>query len=157
MKKLLGIMVLGLLFCNSLIAKEIFYNCVDLKHGDKLYQGFDFEKMLMTQWNDQRVAVPIALIDNKYIWIEERDDNNDPKAWPHKNSRIINIFNKQSGELEKWFYSLKDNERDNLRLKLQEGKGKEWKNDGPDFAKYQAKLLNELFVPFTKFKLKCSY
>ena len=43
----------------------------------------------------------MALLDGIYIWVEERDDLNDPNAGEFQNSRIINYFNRDTNELEK--------------------------------------------------------
>ena len=86
---------------------------------------------------DQNVKVPVALLDGIYIWVEERDDLNDPNAGEFQNSRIINYFNRDTNELEKWFFPLTDIERNNFRLKIQEGKGISWDEDGPKFTEYQ--------------------
>ena len=117
-------------------AKETLVLCKDKKSGAEVIHGIKFDEMLMTYWNDQSVKVPMALLDGIYIWIEERDDLTDPSAGEFKNSRIINYFNKDASELEKWFFPLTDSERNNLRLKLHEGKGTSWHEDGPKFVEY---------------------
>ena len=155
MKKLLGILVLGLLWCNVGVASETLFFCKDKLNDSEVLQGFNFEKMLMTRWNDQVIPYhPMVFLNGKYIWVEERDNVNDPKAV--KNSRVINYFNKESKELEKWFFPLSDAEVANLQIKIHEGKGITWFEDGPKFVEYQQKIINELYSPKGKFRLNCS-
>ena len=156
MKKLLGIVVLGLLWCSVGFTKETLILCKDKSSGAEVIHGIKFDEMPMTHWNDQSVKVPMALLDGIYIWVEERDDLNDPNAGEFQNSRIINYFNRDTNELEKWFFPLTDSERNNFCLKIQEGKGISWHEDGPKFTEYQQKILNDLYDPRFKFYLNCS-
>ena len=151
MRKFLGAIFLICFFGLNANSETIFYECLGKTQDEKVKHGLNFDKMIMTHWNDQKVNYPFTKIKESYVWVEERDD----LGGMFPNSRIINYFDKSKNTLNKSFYGINYEERDLLRSKIKLGKGKYWSEDGPKFIEYQVKMLQENFKSQFEFKLKC--
>ena len=151
MRKFLGVIFLSCFFFLNANSETIFYGCIGKTQAEKVKHGLNFDKMIMTHWNDQKVNYPITKIEGSYVWVEERDD----VGGMFPNSRIINYFDKSKNTLNKFFYGISYEERDLLRSKIESGKDKYWSEDGPKFIEYQVKILQENFKSQFEFKLTC--
>ena len=151
MKKFLGAIFLICFFCMNANSETIFYECLGKTQDEKVKHGLNFDEMIMTHWNDQKVNYPFTKIKESYVWVEERDD----LGGMFPNSRIINYFDKSKNTLNKSFYGINYDERNLLRSKIKLGKGKYWNEDGPKLIEYQVKMLQENFKSQFEFKLKC--
>ena len=95
MRKFLGVIFLSCFFFLNASSETIYYGCIGKTQAEKVKHGLNFDKMIMTHWNDQKVNYPITKIEGSYVWVEERDllrskiESGKDKYWSEDGPKFI--------------------------------------------------------------------